>query len=60
LSTLRAGASVAEAFTRAFEKSKLTPEDQADLLRESFAHASELGWFCQQLDEADSSALLLM
>jgi hypothetical protein len=60
LGTLRAGASVAEAFTRAFEKSKLTPEDQADLLRESFAHASELGWFCQQLDEADSSALLLM
>jgi hypothetical protein len=60
LSALRAGASVAEAVTRAFEKSKLTPEDQADLLRESFAHASELGWFCRQLDDANSSALLLM
>jgi hypothetical protein len=30
------------------------------LLRESFAHASELGWFCRQLDDANSSALLLM
>jgi Putative DNA-binding domain len=60
LSALRAGASVAEAVTRAFEKSKLTPEDQADLLRESFAHASEMGWFCQQLDDANSSELLLM
>jgi hypothetical protein len=57
LSALGAGTSVAEAVTRAFEKSKLTPEDQADLLRESFAHASELGWFCRQLD--DSSALLM-
>ena len=60
LSTLRAGASVAEAVTRAFEKSKLTPEGQADMLRESFAHAAELGWFCRQLDDANGSALLLM
>lgn len=35
-------------------------ESQADLLRESFAHASDLGWFCRQLDDANSSALLLM
>jgi putative DNA-binding protein len=47
LSALRAGASVAGAITRAFERSTLTPEGQADLLRESFAHASELGWFCR-------------
>jgi hypothetical protein len=60
LSALRAGASVAEAVTRAFEKSKLTPENQADLLRESFAHTSELGWFCRQLDDANSSELQLM
>lgn len=58
LSMLRVGASVAEAVARAFEKSKLTVEAQADLLRESFAHASELGWFCRQLD--DSTALLSM
>jgi hypothetical protein len=43
-----------------FEKSKLTPEGQADSLRESFDHASGLGWFCRQLDDANSSALLLM
>jgi Putative DNA-binding domain len=43
---LRAGASVAEAVTRAFEKSKLTPDAQATLLNESFAHASQLGWLC--------------
>jgi hypothetical protein len=42
-----------------FEKSKLTPEGQADLLRET-SPTSELGWFCRQLDDANSSALLLM
>jgi hypothetical protein len=60
LSAIRAGASVAEAVTRVFEKSNLTPEDEGDLLRESFAHASELGWFCRQLDDANTSELLLM
>lgn len=47
LSTIRVGASVAEAVARAFERSKLTLEGQEDLLRESFAYASELGWFCR-------------
>src|ERR1700721_3206304 len=37
LSALGAGTSVAEAVTRAFEKSKLTPDDQADLLGDSSA-----------------------
>jgi hypothetical protein len=60
LSALRVGASVAEAVTSAFETSKLTPEGQADLLHKTFAHASELGWFCRQLDDDDSAALLLM
>jgi hypothetical protein len=32
--------------TLAFEKTKLNAEEQATVLRESFAHASELGWFC--------------
>jgi hypothetical protein len=46
LSALRSGASVSEAVTQAFEKTKLDAERQANVLRESFAHASELGWFC--------------
>jgi hypothetical protein len=46
LSALRSGASVSEAVTLAFEKAKLSAEEQATVLRESFAHASELGWFC--------------
>lgn len=52
LTAFRSGASVAEAVTRTFEKSKLTPEGQVEFLRESFAHASELGWFCRQPDGA--------
>jgi hypothetical protein len=32
---------------KAFEKSKLSVEGQAEFLRESFAHASELGWLCR-------------
>ena len=43
---LRAGASVAMAASQAFAKSKLTPDAQATLLNESFAHASQLGWLC--------------
>jgi hypothetical protein len=46
LRALRAGASVAEAAARAFERSKLTLPGQADCLRESFSLASELGWLC--------------
>ena len=40
---LRSGASVAVAASQAFAKSKLTPDAQASLLQESFAHASQLG-----------------
>jgi hypothetical protein len=54
LSAFRSGASVAEAITRTFEQSKLTPDGQAKVLRESFAHASALGWFCRQPDNAAS------
>jgi hypothetical protein len=43
---LRACASVAVAVSQAFAKSKLTPDAQATLLQESFAHASQLGWLC--------------
>ena len=46
LRALRSGATVSKAVELAFEKTKLNAEAQAKLLRESFAHASELGWFC--------------
>jgi hypothetical protein len=46
LSALRTGATVSEAVTHAFEKTKLNSEEQATVMRESFGHASELGWFC--------------
>ncbi len=48
LRALRSGATVAKAAALAFEKTKLNAEAQANLLRESFAHASELGWFCSK------------
>jgi len=57
LSALRSGASVSEAVTRAFEKTKLNAEEQANVLRESFAHAAELGWFC--LPEAEENSKVL-
>lgn len=57
LSALRSGASVSKAVTRAFEKTKLNAEEQANVLRESFAHASELGWFCLPEGEEDSKVL---
>jgi hypothetical protein len=46
LSSLHSGTTVSEAVGHAFEKAKLNVEQQAAVLRESFAHASELGWFC--------------
>ncbi|TCK69753.1 DNA-binding domain-containing protein [Acidipila rosea] len=46
LEGLRLGASVAAAASQAFAKSKLTPDAQALLLQQSFAHASQLGWLC--------------
>lgn len=48
---LRSGASVAVAASEAFAKSKLTPDEQASLLQESFSNASQLGWLCP-LNEA--------
>ncbi|QNI35222.1 hypothetical protein H7849_01610 [Alloacidobacterium dinghuense] len=59
LSALRSGASVSEAVTLAFEKTKLNAKEQATVLRESFAHASELGWFCPPQVEDDSEALVM-
>jgi hypothetical protein len=60
LRALRAGASVAEAVTQAFEKATLTAEGQAELLRESFAHASGLSWLCPRLENTENSSTLVM
>jgi hypothetical protein len=56
LSALRSGATVSKAVAQAFEKTKLNAEAQANLLRQSFAHASELGWLCPPHAEDDSEA----
>ena len=55
LVALRSGAPIAEAVIRAFEKTKLTAGEQAELVRESFAHAGELGWLCPQRDSDEES-----
>jgi len=60
LKALRAGASVAEAATQAFRKTKLTAGWQAELLRESFAHASELGWLCPSVENREYPSTLVM
>jgi hypothetical protein len=50
-SALRAGASIGEAVSQAIAKTKLTGDEQAVLIRESFALASELGWLCLPRDD---------
>jgi Putative DNA-binding domain len=60
LRALRAGISVAEAITQAFEKTRLTGDGQAELLRESFAHASELSWLCPRLENTENPSTLVM
>jgi hypothetical protein len=59
LSSLRAGCTLSKAVTHAFEKSKFNAEAQADVLRESFAHASELGWLYGPHSEESSEALVM-
>jgi len=48
LSALQQHQTLAESIDAAFSGSKLTPEDQAARIRQYFAHAAELGWFCHQ------------
>jgi hypothetical protein len=47
LSALQNGAALGDALETAFRNSSLSAEDQAAKIREYFAHASELGWFCK-------------
>ena len=44
LSALRDGASISAAVESALAASRLTTQEQAELIQQSFAHASELGW----------------
>jgi hypothetical protein len=57
LSALQSGATVSKAVALAFKKRKLNFETQTNLLREIFALASGLGWFCPRYAEDDSEAL---
>jgi putative DNA-binding protein len=58
LRALGRGASIAESITEAFVRTQLTGEEQTALLRETFAHASELGWLCpMQEDDEKISGL---
>jgi hypothetical protein len=59
LSALHSGATVSKAAALAFEKTKLNAEAQANLLRESFALASALGWLCPPYAEDESKALVM-
>jgi hypothetical protein len=59
LSALRSGATVSKAVALAFEKTKLNAEAQANLMRESFALASALGWLCPPYAEDESKALVM-
>ena len=54
LNAIRCGSSVADAVSQAFIKTTLTPEQQADILQQSFAHPSELGWLCLRRDDGTS------
>ena len=59
LSALSSGATISNAVALPFEKTRLNAEEHANLLRESFALASELGWFCFPY-AADCSEALVM
>jgi hypothetical protein len=60
LTALRSGAPVGESVSQALDKTKLQAEEQAALLRESFAHASELGWLCSRPLEDEDPSIFVM
>jgi hypothetical protein len=47
LSALQQRVSLAQAIEEAFVQANLTPQDQADTIRQCFSHAAELGWLCR-------------
>jgi hypothetical protein len=48
LAALQRHQTLAASIDAAFADSKLTQEEQAAKIQQYFAHAAELGWFCQQ------------
>jgi hypothetical protein len=60
LSAFRTGSSVTDAIVSGFAKTRLKPEEQAALIQQCFAHASELGWFCtaEALSEHQSTSVM--
>jgi hypothetical protein len=58
LADLGDGDSIATAIERAFEGSEISLELQAARVRDYFAHAAELGWFCSpEADEVSDGSL---
>lgn len=57
LNALRSGASIAEALTCTFTRTKLTARERGHRLRESFADACELGWLCPALPDRSQDLL---
>lgn len=51
LAALRDGHSIAKSLELAFEQSKHSPEQQAAMVQNYFAHASELGWLTSRRDD---------
>jgi hypothetical protein len=48
---LQKGTALGEAIETAFVGSKLTAEEQAAKIQDCFAHAAEVGWFCQPSEQ---------
>jgi hypothetical protein len=51
LRAIRNGSPLAKALSEAFVGSSYSPEKQAEKIQEYFAHASQLGWFCESSSE---------
>lgn len=60
LNALRSGSSVADAIASGFANTRLRPDEQTALIQQCFAHASELGWFCNAEAMSDSRVTSVM
>ncbi len=58
LKSLQRGSTVAEAVSHAFAQTTLNPEQHTALIRESVAHASELGWLCPWQEDDDGPMVM--
>ncbi len=60
LKALQEGLSIGRAVEAAFEKTKLTLEQQSTTVQQCFAHASQLGWLCPRSEDSEDPANLVM